>query len=133
MKPDPGAVRDARRQAREAAVARARVERLQVEFGSTARIATDTLRQMLEPELGLLRRLAFGRSPSDPATVTWEALTSDGQVLAGRFVVHTTVAENAISIWAEVVIDRAKAPSAGSTASRGSATTATAGGSGRAR
>jgi len=102
--PNAIAVRVARRFGRHAGAVAAR--RFRVEFGNAARLTADELRRALEPDVGLLTQLTFGRSPTDPATVTWEAVTEEGQVISGTFLVHTTVAEDQLSVWAEAVADR---------------------------
>jgi hypothetical protein len=102
--PDPVA----RRHVREAAVALRDVqpERFRVEYSNSGRISAVALARMLEPQLGILVKLRFRPAiTGTPNTIAWEALDENANVISGKLVLHTGVADDEVISWAEVFVD----------------------------
>ncbi len=80
--------------------------RTRVEYSDSEMITAVELMTMLEPTLGFVTNLRFRPSLTGlPNTVSWEALDEHAEVVSGRLILHTAVAENEVASWADVVVD----------------------------
>ena len=62
---------------------------------------------MLEPQVGYVVRLRFRPASGGPATsITWEAVVEDGAVVTGKLTLHASVADDEVTSWAVVTVDR---------------------------
>jgi hypothetical protein len=107
MIPDPIAVRVFRRHAARTGAVLFRdvpVPRTRVEYTDGGTISAIALGKMLEPTLGPLMSLRFLALDGPPTTIAWAVVTEGGNVVSGRLVLHTAVAEDEVISWAEVEI-----------------------------
>lgn len=108
MSADPLAIRVVRRHRAAVLPPAVPTSTFRVELDWGGRISAFALKMALEPRVGYLVMLRFRPSLGSPTppTVAWEGIKVDGEVVTGKLVLHTEVAEDHVASWAEVTVDR---------------------------
>ena len=106
MPADPLAVRVARRHRDAVLHQNVSTTKIRVEYWCSGRISAFDVKMALEPEVGYLRKLRFRPPDGLPTTVAWEGVKVDGEVVTGKIVLRTAIAEDGVTSWGEVMVDR---------------------------
>ena len=80
-------------------------EPLQVEFSDAGRITSSDIKRLLEPTCGWVMPLHFHRSVLGPASVSFDGITHEGEIVRGEVKLRTQVTTLGIAVWAEVEIE----------------------------
>ncbi|GAG20056.1 unnamed protein product, partial [marine sediment metagenome] len=74
-------------------------------FSDGGIITTGDLRRLLEPRIGRILTMRLRPAPSgEPNVVLWEALNERAEVVTGRVVLHVTLDEMQITVWADLLV-----------------------------
>jgi hypothetical protein len=105
MSADPAAVRVTRRYRAAVFPRDVPTTKTRIEYDCSGRISAIDLKLRLEPQTGYLKRFRFRHLNGQSTTVAWEGVGVDGELVTGKILLYTAVAEDAVMGWGEVTVD----------------------------